>query len=508
MALVFLLACFPAAGELVVTGTFEDAVLGQPIERFIVTPGQPKIIFGADQSPVLQEIHWHDQLRLPFQDGQFLLSLSEPLEQDFGTPGDYIFRFEADGYQSATTPVIKLEAEYATLRVTTERSDQIRITVNPPEGSALDMKGIRVQGQGIPAFTVDHPMRRFFLQDLTDIAPDGTCIGQLDDPYAATYFTAYSDQGIGEANFELTPPNVLIQLQPWGSIAGTLTRGGKPLPGVALYLSRPSVIHPFENGHTSVSTLPGVTPNISILEAVQTDDLGRFQFDRVAPGENVIGQKEGFHHFEFVGRARSQPRQGPFLKSIFVEPCERQMLDIQLSEIVVEGTIRWRLTEHSLSIAAFVEPSDMEVPDPPVGSIEERQQWIHDWYWSEDRKAKRHWLGGEPRLLPSGQIVRGVPIPLPVTVDHQGHFEIPDLALGSYQLNIFFYKDRNVGLRSPFDMTGAWQHQFSIPDNFSEKNTLHLGEIQVPGSGWESLSISQGRKKQMQIKSGIKYRIP
>ncbi len=103
---------------------------------------------------------------------------------------------------------------------------------------------------------------------------DGEGQFRLPPKYAPESVVIAHAEGFQAVPYDKMSSNVVITLQPWGRIEGTLRLNGKPLDRAGIRLDR---LHDSDG-----------SPHVSMAFDVQTDQEGRFVFETVPPGEWMV----------------------------------------------------------------------------------------------------------------------------------------------------------------------------------------------------------------------------
>jgi len=238
-----------------VHGTVIDKKTGRPIKRFRVVPvlgwlsgGTPFIV----RSDAFEA-----------NDGKFEWKVSRT------DTGHYV-RVEADGYLPAMSEVFHVEeADSRSYRFELEAGTNITGVVVGADSEPIE---------GAKA-CLSTPFENLRLSNGRLSRPEGTYVvvtdtdGRFSFPPVANpgVIAVLHEQGYAQVTTEQLRASAQVRLQPWSRVEGRLVRDGKP---VRDYQVRLSPIR-LENRDS---------PRLSARYYGQTDEEGRFVFDRVVPG--------------------------------------------------------------------------------------------------------------------------------------------------------------------------------------------------------------------------------
>jgi len=253
-----------------VSGTVVDADTGQPIRWFRIVTGAPiSTIPGSDL------FFWdsHDSYTYRFADGVFRISYTSTMVQGSDQRG-YGLKFEAKGYESHVSRLIRLDETNATLDVKLKPLPGTIVTV-------LTADGHPVAGADY-ARTSDRSIYRL---DNRRITPEhgytvdrADAVGQIHlpaDPEISGLLIATEDGFVALRRHDFQP-EISATLQPWSSLSGVLVdQHGSPVPGVVLEV------------HSR--TAPGGI--FTLKTDCTTDAEGRFSFESVPSGTMAIVKK-------------------------------------------------------------------------------------------------------------------------------------------------------------------------------------------------------------------------
>jgi peroxiredoxin/protocatechuate 3,4-dioxygenase beta subunit len=242
-----------------VSGTVVDKDTGQPIKRFRVVPVLDWLSGGT---PFIRRDDAFEA-----NDGEFEWKVSRT------DTGHYV-RVEADGYVPVMSEMFRVaDAESRTYRFELEAGTNIT-------GVVIGADSKPIEGAKVCLCT---PMEHLYLSNGELSRPEDTYVvktatdGAFSFPPERTsvLIAVLHDQGYAQVTPEQLSVSQRVPLQPWGQVKGRLVHDGKPVKNYQVLLSPIRIYNPD-------------SPHLSAQYYTQTDDEGRFVFDRVIPGPVVI----------------------------------------------------------------------------------------------------------------------------------------------------------------------------------------------------------------------------
>jgi hypothetical protein len=275
-----------------VHGAVTDAETGRPIERFVLISGS-----GPHRPGWAPE--WHRNSPHSFSAGKF--DLSEPgIEQD----GYGSIRIESEGYEPAEFLRFRDSLEDVAHDFQLKKSAPLSGIVRGPDGRLLAGVDVGLSGMGYDAPIVNgqlrngsghHPSMR------ARTGPDGRYAFPAQGHRVSV--VAVHDAGIAVRSASELGASTDLSLAPWGRIEGIAKIGTKP------------AVRERVSGWCLTSLYQD-----RISDETQADESGRFVFDRVAPGRNIICR-----------RADNPDKQGwTFTHPVYVDVKPNETVRVQL----------------------------------------------------------------------------------------------------------------------------------------------------------------------------------
>lgn len=218
-----------------------------------------------------------------------------------------------------------------------------------------------------------------------------------------------------------------VQLTRWARAEGTLRAGAKLQADVAVAIEG-----------TEIWTSGAEGPSIFTSTTARTNAQGRYQFDRVFPGEGRIGRDITF----LVGQGATEVVSSIRVPAHFVSGATAQLdvggdgrpivgkLDAQKG---ISKQIHWRFAHVELNVA-LTAPKTPEMPQAFQNDPVQAQQWMQTWLASEQGLAWKF-------LYEIFEQKRRESPSLRATVDRDGSFRIEDVPAGVYKLEVLFTQD-------------------------------------------------------------------
>ncbi|QEG36966.1 M56 family metallopeptidase [Bythopirellula goksoeyrii] len=240
----------------VVVGTVKDATTGEEIEKF---QAMPVIVFR----PNFFSTRYLDTKQ--GANGRYEL----PLTGSGDLEDRYRVRFEADGYRSIVS-----DQSYGPLDGRAIHNVQLEPAA-AREGRVVDATGAPIEDamviEGTPTWVPSTSNGEPDAYGERIVRTDSGGRFVLNATAELVRVRVLHDLGVFEKLFDPEEDSIGdMQLQPWASISGRLLQDGKPVAGQSIYFS------PMPSGQLG-------EPRFQDSYYAQSDDQGRFQFDRLPP---------------------------------------------------------------------------------------------------------------------------------------------------------------------------------------------------------------------------------
>ena len=416
-------------GPTQVKGTVVDSVTGEPVPAFHVVTG---IDWGNGGS-----IYWQRRINsgeepLQGKDGKFETSFSFPYPK-------YVIRIEAEEYLPADSEPFAPDGEEKNLSFKLVKGEGMKGFVLGPDGKS-------VSGATVVVIT---PSGGVQLKDGQLEGQEGVrAVTDADGSFSfppqtdAFLLLAIHDRGCARVTDAQFKTNSLVTLQPWAVVQGVVKTGTKPAANQAMAL-----------GYVDREGYDPKKPRLFAYHNANTDENGRFRFERVMPGEVSVSK---------AIKISDRMTGSSHAKVVTAEPGQTVEVNIGGGGRAVVGRIdipsdvkkgSWMIGDASLR--TIVKPPKMDVPtaDLQKMTMEERMAWFEKWKQSPEGKAFEE----EQRKYQEQSKYYGV------RVESDGSFRVDDVPAGAYTLNITLTDMPPANRGGPGDEIAVTTHQFTMP---------------------------------------------
>ncbi len=444
--------------ELKVVGKVFDAETGEPVSAFSLVQGIPRESFDSSGNRIVSGASWLKHTEKRYRDGQFSLTFSRPIVAGTREPMDFLFRVEADGYETSVSPQVEAGAREAELVFELRKGGLIGGRIVAPSGAVLEEPSLFASEERFGLFVENGKVQtRFRGIEKVPVNSDGTF--EMREPTEIATIIALSDQGYRVTDSNQLRNGKALGLISWSTIEGRLMLGKQPGAGekVALWFAEGYA----ERDHR-------VAPVIHRFRGYETvcDAAGRFQFTRVPAGEMSIAHVIQPERPMGTSTTGNEVWGSNRLHTLNVEPGSRQVVEVGGRGVNFKGRIKIpeEITDQvQLPVSRFyLSPLDASLPVVEGESMEERQKNMKRAFWSNEYQSKRHWFGGTP-VLRSGGGIHGRMIGWRLFPDDEGRFELWNVPPGDYELYVMFSRMENMGRMRQAMMLGSFRTEISIP---------------------------------------------
>jgi hypothetical protein len=307
-------------------------------------------------------------------------------------------------------------------------------------------------------------------------------------------FAGFTDSQLGQTN--------VITLTRWARISGKIRRGngvdGKAQ--VALWIPQEWI---FKDQR---SIEPALQP-FGTYQMTTYED-GRFEFDRVPPGEVAIGTVDPFPRptgqegAMTVGEVWGGRRRA----RIRIAPGDSQNVEIGGQGRTVTGTIRspGAFAHVEVRLNRVLPP----IPYPDGLDIEARKKWIAEWFWSERGAPYRLWLAQMPRVLPNGWN-RDLAAPWQVHRHEDGSITLVDVPAGEYVLSAQFLAEPSSITQMPAVIRKS-ECKFTVDpaENLQSLPPIDLGVIGGPADDDDPYVSAEMPNASNPVTTGMRLNLP
>jgi hypothetical protein len=404
-----------------IQGHVLDADSGQPVTKFRASAGRffdPERFF-ADY-PGTKEI--------ADANGQFTLSLDE--EQQNG------IRVEADDYADRIQSVPADQEGVIKMEFRLKPSLALHGTVVGPDGAPLP--GVQValtkEGFGAPN-SVYWRGGKFEKQggsaQLVMTDADGK-FALNSPPESGGLVVALGEIGFGSSTVEQVRESGILMLQPFGQIEGVLKIAGQPAPGREILFSLQNL---------------GVMTDFQKFK-VETDDDGKFKFEKIPPGEGQL-----------VRLIKTTPNSWMHSHNttVRVEPGQTTFVNLGDSGAVIRGRARLDTPPAEGEPMTIGGSLNTAMNRPPFASSSDAQAFYQTPEWRAQMKLQKHFA---------------------IVVNADGTFMVDSVPPGSYSLTLSASPagSHAYGPRPGMPATTR-PINVTVPDNPDPMAPIDVGEI-------------------------------
>jgi peroxiredoxin len=406
-----------------ITGRVVDAKTGEPIEQFNVIPG---ILFEGQPAP-----HWQRRSPTPGTNGTYEMTLTEQ------RPGRLV-RIEAEGYMPAVSRAIQPDESAATIDFALERGESLAGVVRNAAGQPVAGAQVVLATPGQTAYIRNG--REFHDQGCPKLITAAD--GRYDFPPQADPFAlvVLHDDGYARVEQADLAESKDIVLQPWARVQGTLMIGAEPGANARMTV--------WMNDHHEPNQ-----PRVYHDLKANTDEQGRFLFDRVPPGEGGVAHEVriGDRQSAYTHSQSFDAQPGDTV-SVQIGGTGRPVVGHIVKPDGVQVDIDYAYSHNSIS-------TKIDMPRPPEwlmemqGDIEQRRERYEQWIKSDEGKAYQTAIENAGRDRKNYTVV----------VEPDGHFRVEDIPAGTYTLSIQVMEPpqgNQCGFGQPIAML---HHEFEIP---------------------------------------------
>ena len=240
-----------------VAGRVTDETTGQPIETF-------RIVRGTQHAP--GRINWDEQSLVKSKEGRFSYTESWPAPA-------YAFRIEADGYFSSEQAGITRKEDWSEVEVQLTPGEPVQAKIVDTNGKPIPNANAYLV---TPGSNVEFSNGNVYLQGSLKAVSKKDGSIQFAPQQKGFQIAVATEVGYVEVDDESLNENTTIEIQPWGTVSGTLDRDDD-VAFQEIFLT------------VTTSTLRN-KGHISHSFNTKTDEKGRFQFDKVPEGTGRICQ--------------------------------------------------------------------------------------------------------------------------------------------------------------------------------------------------------------------------
>lgn len=472
------------APPLYIHGHVRDAVTGEPIPRFRIIPGVPNPLSRSAPHDAVPHPMWFERRQRHGSNGFYGLKFNHSSGVD-----NFVFKLEADGYAPRMTDELSPYSGAVTRDIELSPSSAFMARLLNPEGrptkDALVLRATSRSAIRIKDGKIDHSSL-----DSTYLKLDAAGRFAVSDSLDPSFYLALSENGFVFVSEKELRRTRSLRLQKWGRIEGRLRIENRIGANEEVFLWHP--------GRFTGSRRPGSPVRLQRNYRANTDNQGRFVFEKVPPGvysivRRVIGSKApGMRLSGF------DPPLGRRLTTVKLNAGENKRVKLGGIGTTLGGSLEklpgmddeaWK------RVQATVFPVLPEVPVPDHLRGVAQAEWVEKWFWSDAAENYRMWTGRPPEALDSTGRLTTFEGGWAVDVSEGGRFEIEDLPPGQYRLLAHLRQLPPAGETTmwPGRNAAVWRQRFLMP--VREGHRVHLAEIPGAPLGGKIAEAMKGRPK-------------
>jgi thiol-disulfide isomerase/thioredoxin len=249
--------------KLTIAGRITDAATGRPLPKCLIIEGIGSV--GEDH------IFWSRERSTEASGGEYTTSFGEPNAAD----AMYV-RVEAVGYEPAVSRAFHSDEGRQRFDFALKRAEAISGTVRLPDGKPAEGVDVVLATEADQVLLDNGRFGSQTSAPRTRTGPDGRFVfTPVKDPFL---LIALGDAGYADASSAEYAKSDKLILQPWGRVEGELIVGRQPRPNEEIFYA---LLGP---------PRPGAPRRLFHQYMTQTDDHGRFTFERVMPGRGSVSR--------------------------------------------------------------------------------------------------------------------------------------------------------------------------------------------------------------------------
>jgi hypothetical protein len=373
-----------------------------------------------------------------------------------------VIRIEADGYLPALSDQLDLRSGEAVFDAKLHRSPQISGTVVSPDGKPVADADVLVAAPFTRVYIKDGRASEhnpFSPQTQTD-ERGSFSLRPIETDYTLVIVNELGFVQAARKQVEAAQP---LKLQPWARLDGTLKVGSKPAAKESVIITRANIT-PENSGRDRVSSVPTAV----------TDADGKFVFDRLLPGEFLVGRQVASNT---SNEWKTYTTSGG--KHVVLESGKSAHVDLGgvgrpiVGKLGLENGIPqdW-VVEGGTAQTQLPELQRPKVPeDVRSRGAAAIKTWRDAYDATDEAKAQQ---AARAKAMESHMTYA-------FTVQPDGSFRIEDVEPGTYDLDVYFSGYSPEEHRPPAETVASAHHQFVVPQMPAGRSdeVLDLGVIPI-----------------------------
>ena len=331
--------------HLQISGTVVDADTSAPVPEFRIIPGQLHI----------NHYDWNATNILDGKNGKYLISLPKQV-------APHLLQVQANGYYPEISRTFKDDEEDGVADFRLKRGEPLSGKVQLPDGRPASKAQVALCTPDNEVLIGDNGLLESDLGCKSETDEHGEFVFQ--PRRDIKWIAAANEQGYAEVSIDDFKRSPTLILKPWGRINGSLRSGSLPGANQLLKLVRLG------------SLSPQLNPNRFTR---LTDGAGRFTFERVPPGQLIIGRVTNmqFSHAQIIDIPSAQSADlslgnGGRTVTGKIESADGQALD-------------WEAGNHP----AFLHVTAPPLSVPKLADSVATNRWMREFWDSSEGRARQ-----------------------------------------------------------------------------------------------------------------------
>jgi uncharacterized GH25 family protein len=402
--------------HLQISGKVVDADTSAPVPEFRIVPGQLHI----------NHYDWNATNILDAKNGKYLISLPKQV-------APHLLQVQAKGYYPESSRTFKDDEEDGVADFRLKRGEPLSGKVQLPNGKPASKAQVALCTPDNEVLIGDNGLLDSDLGCKSETDEHGDFLFQ--PRRDIKWIAAANEQGYAEVSIDDFKRSPTLILKPWGRINGSLRSGSLPSTNQLLKIIRPGSISPqlHPNRFTRL-----------------TDSASRFTFERVPPGQLIIG--------------RVINMQFSHAQAIDIPPAQTVALSLGTGGRTVTGkiesadgqTLDWEAGNHP----AFLHVTSLPLNIPKLADSVATNRWMREFWDSSEGRARQ---------------VSNVSYIFEFSSNNVFHAD--NVPAGTYECEIHYHQPASVA-DQPDVCLGILKQQFTIPPG--EPDTpVNLGTLKI-----------------------------
>jgi uncharacterized GH25 family protein len=402
--------------HLQISGKVVDADTSAPVPEFRIIPGQLHV----------NHYDWNTTNILDGKRGNYLISLPTQV-------APHLLQVQANGYYAEISRTFKDDEEDGVADFRLKRGEPLSGKVQLPDGKPASKARVALCTPDNEVVIGENGLLDSDLGWKSETDERGNFVFQ--PRRDIKWIAAANEQGYAEVSFDDFKRSPALILKPWGRINGSLRSGSLPGTNQLLKLIRVG------------SLSPQLHPNRFTR---LTDGIGRFTFERVPPGQLIIGRviNMQFSHAQIID----------------ISPAQTVNLSLGAGGRTVTGKIEsadgqeldWEAGNHP----AFLRVSSLPLGIPKLADSVATNRWMREFWDSSDGRARQQSNVTYVFEFSSNNV-----------------FRVDNVSPGTYECEIHYHQPASVA-DQPDVCLGILKQPVTIPPG-EPRTPINLGTLKI-----------------------------